>query len=154
MEVNMKKSACIFSLSALVILSFVLHSSLSAQTVNYEKYLSVSDVEKVTGLKGIKLDIQAITLSFTRADGKKILQVVFGRPDEYKSLTGNAELYKPLKGIADEAVIAIPMMPYEIVFLKKTRYCVRLTTFPEEGLKTFVSEDQLKAIAELIASRL
>jgi hypothetical protein len=154
MEADMKKSVCLFSLSALIILLFVVHSSVSAQTPNYEKYLSVSDVEKATGLNGIKLDVQALTLSFKRADGKEVLRAVFRAPDEYKSLTGNSELYKPLKGIADEAVIGIPVMPYEIIFLKKTRYCVQLTTFPEEGLKTFVSEDQLKAIAELIVTRL
>lgn len=150
----MKKSVCMFSSSVLVILLFVLHSSISAQTANHEKYLSVSDVERTTGFKGIKLDVQAITLIFKRADGKEILRAVFRAPEEYKSLTGNSELYKPLKGIADEAVIGIPAMPYEIIFLKKTKYCVQLTTFPEEALKTFVSEDQLKAIAELIVTRL
>lgn len=111
-------------------------------------------MEKATGLKGIKLEVQAITLSLKRADGKEILRAVFRAPDEYESLTGNTELYKPLKGIADEAVIGIPAMPHEIVFLKKTKYCVQLTTFPEQGLKTFVSEEQLKAIAELIVTRL
>jgi len=124
----------------------------SVYTNPYAKYLTVADVERITGFSGIQQNLEPSALHFLRSDGKEILQVKFW-VKEYFSNFKNDNKYSPISGIGDAALIGTLQLPIQLVFMRG-QYCVEITTFPEEGLKLFLSLDQLKTVANYISSRL
>jgi hypothetical protein len=118
----------------------------------YAKYITVADVERITGLRGIQQNLEPFILHFLRSDGKEILKIKFSQR-AYFNYFKDDNKYGPVKGVGEAALIGTPQLPIQILFIKGEN-CVELTTFPEEGLKLFLSVDQLTSIAQLIASRL
>jgi hypothetical protein len=118
----------------------------------YAKYLTVADVERITGLRGIQQNLEPSILHFLRSDGKEILQVKFSAKEYFDNFK-NDNKYSPISGIGDAALIGTLQLPIQLV-LMRGQYCVEITTFPEEGLKLFLSLDQLKTVANYISSRL
>jgi len=119
---------------------------------SFAQYLTIADVEKVTGFSGIEQKLEPSVLHFFRNDGREVLQVRFWNK-EYFSTFANDNKYSPLSGIGEKALLGTPQLPIVLIFAKG-RHCVEISTFPEEGLKLFLSLDQLKTIANYIASRL
>jgi hypothetical protein len=120
----------------------------------YAQYLSVADVEKATGLKGLSMKESPITLEFYAAGGAKILEARFDRPSFYDSEVGpNTQYYESVAGVGEKAALGIPQMPYRLVFIKG-KYCVMVQTLPGGDGKLPVAKDQLIAIGKIIASRL
>ncbi len=124
----------------------------SEYTNPYAKYLTVDDVERITGLSGIQRKLEPSILHFLRSDEKEILQVKFSAKEYFNNFRED-DKYGPISGIGDAALIGTPQLPIQLLFIRG-QYCIEITTFPEEGLKLFLSLDQMKIAANCISSRL
>jgi len=124
----------------------------SVYTSPYAKYLTVADVERITGISGIQQNLEPFILHFLRSDGKEILQVKFSAKEYFNNFK-NDNKYSPISGIGEAALFGTPQLPIVLIFTKGI-HCVEISTFPEEGLKLFLSLDQLKTVANYILSRL
>ena len=123
------------------------------RTQYYAKYLSVADVEQVTGLKGITTK-HNYTLHFHNADGIEILRVSFYSVKDWDFyVSDDKSLWAPVEGIGDRAAYEVPRMPYMLAFAKG-HHMVILGTTRKEGLTMHLSLDQLKALANIILPRL
>ena len=119
----------------------------------YAEYLTVEDVEKVTGISGLTMMEESITLKFYNGDGTNILEARFDGSTFYESEVGaNEEYYTPVSDLGDKAAICIPDMPYRVTFLQGD-HAVMIQTIPQDG-NLPVSEEQLIALAEIVSSRL
>jgi hypothetical protein len=117
----------------------------------YAQYLAVADVERITGLSGLQQRLELSILHFFRIDGKEILQVKFW-PKAYFINCKNDSKYNPITGIGEAALVGTIQLPIVLIFTKG-QYCIEISTFPEEGLKLFLSLEQLKTVANYISSR-
>ncbi len=142
-------------------LSVIAAGSARAQNPD-DKYLTGSDIEKVTGMKGIhavprgSIPGAAGDLNFADASGELILMIQFTDAAGFNGLkTRYAQ--GAVSGVGDQAVqgAAIPGMPDNLLaFTKRTR-CVVLTAFGDFiKKKLYLTVDQLVAIGKIIASRL
>ncbi len=119
----------------------------------YGKYLTVSDVENVTGLQGVTRKEIALTLEFYNEAGEKILDACFNSPNFYKNeVEKNQAYYGEIPGIGQRAALAIPGTPYRITFLQG-EFCIMIQT-PLEGGKTILKIAQMIEICSIIAGRL
>ena len=119
----------------------------------YAEYLTVADVEEVTGMSGLTMKEEAVTLEFYNGDGVSILEARFYGSDFYEAEVGaNEEYYTPLSDLGDKAAICIPDMPYRVTFLQG-EHAVMVQTI-SQGSDLPVSEEQLIALAKIVSSRL
>jgi hypothetical protein len=118
----------------------------------FAKYLTIADVERITGLTGVQQNLEPFILHFLLSDGKQILQVKFSEKGYFNNFK-NDKRYSPIQGIGDGALIGTLQLPIQLL-LVKGQFCVEIMTFPKEGLKLFLSFDQLKTVANYISSRL
>ncbi len=119
----------------------------------YAKYLTIADVEEVTGMTGLTSREEAITLTFFSDDGTDILEVRFDGNSFYDAEVGaNEEYYTPVSDLGDKAAICIPAMPYKVTFLQGD-HCIMVQTIPQSS-DLPVTEDQLITLAKIVASRL
>lgn len=143
-------------LIALVLVSLLVFSMMSLAAGSdslYGKYLTVADIEKVTGLKGVIRKEVALTLEFYNAKNEKIVEARFDGPDFYKKeVDGNQKYYTPVPGIGEKAAYTLGDTPYRLTFLKG-KYCVMVQT-PFQSSKTPGNKDFLIAICKIIAERL
>jgi hypothetical protein len=116
----------------------------------YAKYLSVAEFEKITGLTGV-ITKHEYDLQFYDSTGKNhLLQVRFDQPKSFARETKNTSLWQPVEGIGEKAMWSIPAMPFNITFIRGT-HMVALCTFTKpDSIETFLSFDQLKAVAKII----
>ena len=128
---------------------------------SYDKYLSVSDVEKASGYNGIKQiaddkdQVLHGDLNFADEDGKKILAVFFQPSDRYESRKKLPKNYKAqVEGVGEEAFQGpdLGTFPPTTLVFRKGDYCVSLIT--DRSNKHMLALDQLVAIAKIIASRI
>ncbi len=120
---------------------------------SYGKYLTVSDVENVTGLQGVTRKEIALTMEFYNEADEKILEACFNSPNFYKNeVEKNQAYYVEISGIGQRAALAIPGTPYRITFLQG-KFCVMVQT-PLEGGKTILKITQMIEICKIIAGRL
>jgi len=118
----------------------------------YAQSLTVADVEKITGISGIRCEMEPLTLHFYLEDGREILRVQF-RGKIYFDYQKAESKYSPISGVGEAALVGTLQLPIQLLFVKG-KDCIDITTFPEEGLKLFLSLDQLKAVASYILSRM
>lgn len=118
----------------------------------YAKYLTATDVEKITGLGGIQQNLEPSILHFLRGDEKEILQVKFWTKAYFSNFKNDSK-YSPITGIGEASLVGTSELPIVLIFTKG-KHCVEISTFPEEGLKLFLSLDQLKTVAKHISSQL
>lgn len=119
----------------------------------YTEYLTVEDVEKATGMSGLTMMEEAITLKFFTDDGTSILEARFDGSAFYESEVGaNEEYYTPVSDLGDKAAICIPDMPYRVTFLQGD-HTVMVQTIPQDGTLP-VTEEQLISLAKIVSSRL
>ncbi len=145
-----------FLLIALIIVSLIVSSvaSLAAGSSSlYGKYLTVADVEKVTGLKGVTRKEVALTLEFYNAKNEKIIEARFYGPDFYKEeVDENKKYYTPISGIGEKAAYTLGDTPYRLTFAKG-KFSVMVQT-PFQSAKDPKNKDFLITICKIIAGRL
>jgi hypothetical protein len=132
-----------------------------AQTLR-EKCLTGADIEKITGMRGIKLIPPGSVagangdLNFADSSGELILMVQI---TDAKNYAGFRAKYAKgsFMGVGDEAVLGavMPGMSDNMLAFKKGTRCVVLTSFADfVKQKVYLTVDQLTALGKLIASRL
>ena len=154
----MSRTSVIF-LFAIIALCFC--SAVAAET--FDKYISAADIEKVTGLQDVKLSKSsqhgsAGTLQFKNKEGKTILEVKFNKSSLYDR-SEKAKIVNvkgDIKGIGEDAFYASNFSdsPNYLCF-KKGKFSVDLAAFVKrEDGKPFLTIEQLKELAKVIASRI
>ena len=151
----MRKSSCVFGICLCLTLAAVAQSP-------YDKYLTGADVEKVTGIKGVKLIPRGSVagaggdLNFADASGELILMAQFTAAKNYDSFK-NKYANGAVSGVGTQAVqgAIMPGMPDNLLAFTKGTHCVVLTAFGDFiKKKVYLTADQLAALGKLIASRL
>lgn len=140
-----------------LVVSFLITLTISSMVLGadknyYSKYLTVADVEKVTGMKGIKAN-HNFSLHFNNSKGKEILIVRFHKSDTFDTITKDKN-WGPYTGVGDKAKIAIPNMLYTIAFTKGENMAEVLSTIDPSTMKAYFNVDQLKAICQIIEKRI
>lgn len=145
--------AAIFLLGSLCLMAL-------AYSYQYAKFITVQDIEKVTGLKGVT-PIQKSAdadgdLNFARQDGKLILSASFLPTSAYAGAKSSREGFKSAyPGIGEEAFIGpAGNSPSFILVFRKAAYTVMLNTELESETSARLSIEQLVALAKIIASRM
>jgi hypothetical protein len=119
----------------------------------YGKYLTVSDVEKAAGIKGVTRKEVALTLEFYNAQNQKIVEARFYGPEFYQEeVIKNQKYYTPIAGIGDKAAYTLGDMPYRLTFMKG-KFGVMVQT-PFGSAKNPKNKDFLITICKIIAGRL
>ena len=130
--------------------------------------LTVADVEKVTGLKGVQLVAPgSITgagagLNFATADKHMLLMVNFGpaalyqRAREQKTYAGVPMplLHADVPGIGDEAFDSPPGPMQYVLYVRKGATAASFTAYYVSANKATLTMDQLKALAKTAVSRM
>ncbi len=128
----------------------------------YQKLLTVADVESVTGVKGLKLVPRNPVkgaggdLNFAKADGSLLLMVRFGPRSLYDGWKAQDGIVNStVSGIGDEAFNGPSGMAPYVLFFRKADHSVSISSFlNSDDMKPFVPQDQLRALAKIILSRL
>ena len=133
--------------------------------------LTIPDVEKVTGLKGIQtVRPGSVTgagpgLNFVGPDKKMLLMVNFGTADLYNRAKAQKEMtvggmtmpmplfHAAVPGIGDEAFDSPPGNMQYVLYLRKGQKAASLTTYISAG-KPLLTMAQLKQLGAIVASRL
>jgi hypothetical protein len=119
----------------------------------YDKYLTVADVEKASGLKGVIRKEVAVTLEFYNAKNEKIIEARFYGPEFYQDEVGkNQKYYTPITGIGEKAAYTLGDTPYRLTFAKG-KFSVMVQT-PFQNAKDPKNKDFLIDICKIIAGRL
>jgi len=152
---------------AVLALAFLHPLLLCAQTV--DSRLTVTDVEKVIGLKGIrriKVDSSPAsgrdTIDFTASNGKNVLSVTFYSAEDFDDFKnphvidfGGAKTtvntnYGAVPGLGDEAFHGKATSIAPPLHVKKGTQAFSLVPFVSRNQLTF---EQVKALARIILSR-
>lgn len=134
-----------------------------AQTPAPDPRLTIADVEKVSGLSGVKQVAQGSmtgaggALNFAGPDGKLILMVNFAAASFYDSVRKNQTVFHALvPDVGDEAFDAPPGAMQYVLYVKKGAKAVSLTAFisTSRPYAPKLTLDQLKALARVVLPRL
>lgn len=141
----------------------------SAQTA--DPRLTVADVEKILGMKGVHLVAPGSQpgagpgLDFAGPDNKLILMVNLGPAALYRRAREQKEMdiggqkvpmvlyHATVPGIGDEAFDAPPGNMQYVIYLRKGTQGASVSTYLSGG-KPILSMPQLKAVAKVVADRL
>ena len=130
---------------------------------SYDNYLAAADIEKVSGLTGVKLVPKDPTkgaggnLNFATSDDKLIVMVQIVDKSFYE---GYKEYFTctELKGLGDQAMkgASIPNGPENLVVFTKGNTCVALTVFinMNDMSKNMLSVEQTAELAKIIEGRM
>jgi hypothetical protein len=131
-----------------------------AYSYQYAKFVTIQDIEKVTGLKGVNMMAKSADadgdLNFARQDGKLILSATFLPASAYVGAKSSKAGFKStISGIGEEAFIgpAGDSPSYMLVF-HKAAYTVILNTELENETRARLTLEQLTALAKIISSRM
>jgi hypothetical protein len=137
---------------------------LLAQELDYSKFLTVADIQKVTGLSGVKQVSRNPQrragghLNFERADNQMILIASFLPLSQYEAYKNEKDMVKSMvQGIGEEAFIGPGVMdPQYMLVFKKGNYCVAISTFVdvEDPDKTTLTMNHVIAIGKIVAGRI
>ncbi len=138
-------------------------SAAAAGSQEKEKYLTIADVEKVSGEKGIKLVAYnpgkgaGGDLNFAKSDDTMFLLAQIQPKYFWNIWKGQADSFnEPVSGVGDEAFNGPKGMPsnYVLFFLKgDTAFSVSSFFNAGDTSKPFFSEDQLIELAKIMLSR-
>ena len=126
----------------------------------YARFITVSDIEKVTGLKGIATVPKTADadgdLNFAAKDGRLILSASFLPASAYVGAKSSRDGFKNvIAGVGEEAFIGpAGNSPSFILVFRKAAYTVVLNTELESDTRARVPIEQLTALAKIIASRM
>jgi hypothetical protein len=155
-EMNWRKTS---ALAAGFLMSLWLLATL-AYSFQYAKFITVQDIEKVTGLKGIVPVPKGADadgdLNFALKDGKLLVSASFLPASAYVGAKSSKEGFKSVyTGIGEEAFIGpTGNVPTYILVFRKAAYTVMINTELESETKARLTLDQLVALAKIIASRM
>jgi hypothetical protein len=147
------------------------------QPAGADHRLTIADVEKVSGLKGIQLVPRMSQagagghLNFADADKHLVLMVNFGTADLYRHAREQKELkvgdtmipmalyHADVKGLGDEAFDSPPGSLQYVLYVRKGNQAVSITTYVRSGGNvrnptSVLTIDQLKQLAAIVVSRL
>ncbi len=128
----------------------------------YEKYLTASDVERASGIKGVRQIPRGSVagaggdLNFTDDSGELILMVQFADAKDFAGLKANYAK-GAVGGVGDQAIqgASMPGMPDNLLAFTKGTRLVVLTAFGDfVNKKTYLTIDQLTTLGRSIAARL
>ena len=123
--------------------------------------LTVADVEKVSGLTGVKLVPRDPAkgaggdLNFVGPEGKLLLMVRFGTAALYDTVRKGTTYHALVPGLGDEAFDAPPGASQYALYVKKGTKAISVTAYASttKPYGPRLTMDQLKAIASVILSR-
>ena len=126
-----------------------------------QKLLTIADVEAVTGVKGVKLVPKdpkkgaGGDVNFAKPDGSLLVMLIAAPGtmyDAWKSQSGafNASV----SGVGDEAFIGPANVTPYVLFFRKGKNSASISSFLNSDMKPLLTQDQIKALAKLVASRL
>jgi hypothetical protein len=151
----------IIFLFSFILFFFILVIGFAADS---EKLLTVNDVEKVTEIQGIKLVPRNPAmgaggdLNFAKEDNTMLLTVAIQDSSMYKRWKSEEGFFHAdVSGIGDEAFEGPGVGEHRyILIFRKGKKAFSLSSFFDmsAGGKTFLSQDQLRALAKIILSRL
>jgi hypothetical protein len=144
----------------------VFTASVVAQTS--DPRLTIADVEKVTGLKGLQqVGPGAVTgagpgLNFAGPDKHMVLMVNFGpaalyqRAKEQKTVAGMPMplFHADVPGVGDEAFDSPPGSMQYVLYMRKGANAASFTSYYVSTGKATLTMEQLKAIAKIAAGRM
>jgi hypothetical protein len=130
--------------------------------------LTVADVEKVTGLKGLQLVAPGSVpgagagLNFATTDKKMILMVNFGPAALYSRAKAQKEshgvpmplFHGDVPGVGDEAFDSPPGPLQYVLYVRKGGNAASFTAYFVPPNKATLTMEQLKQIAKVVASRM
>ncbi len=143
-------------------------STLAKGNPTPQSLITVADVEKVSGLTGIKQQVQGDSLTFRTQDNKLVLKVQVRNDRIYKQTKAEKlSFHASVSGIGDDAFdspsddinmgVRSPdgkKQPYLLWFLKGGT-SVSLTTYASSSHPQFyLSQDKLRELAKVMVSRL
>ena len=140
-------------------------SSTVILAATYDSFLTIADVEKVSGLTGIKIVAKDPSkgaggdLNFATADGKLVMMANFLNVRYFQEYKKQPSYFKaPVAGVGDEAFSGPKRDPQYVLFFRKGNYCVTLSSFfNPEGTSTnptMLTMNQLIALGKTIAARI
>ena len=166
MGVGMKKGSFLLIGLALILCS---HAA-EVLAGKFDAILTAADVEKATGLKGVKKvprqkAVEGITenkfltgdINFTRSDNQPILEVQFRPSFAFDQFKGDSGFIKaPVPGLGEEAYTSPSFDPQTTVNFKKGLYFVAVSTHidPKDRTRPVLKIDQVISVARTIASRM
>lgn len=122
---------------------------------SYGQYLTAADVEKVSGLGGLKVTDENRALKFTDSAGTVVYEAKFYDSAFYEDeVGGNRKYYTDVSGVGDKAAICIPDSPYRLTFAKGQSSVMTQVLGKDDKGKWLLTEEQLIALAQVIASRM
>jgi hypothetical protein len=122
---------------------------------NYGAYISVSDVEEISGIDGIKEVEEPQKIKFTNSNGDIVYEVSFYGDYFYdEEVGGNQEYYTEVVDVGDKAAICLPDSPYRLTFIKGSQSVMTQTLTKNSEGEWILSEEQLVELAKIIASKL
>jgi hypothetical protein len=153
-------------LSAALLVASVIASMAFAQAA--DPRLTVADVEKATGLKGVQLVAPGSVpgagagLNFASADRKMILMVNFGPAALYSRAKAQKEyagvpmplFHADVPGIGDEAFDSPPGPLQYVLYVRKGANAASFTAYYVPPNKATLTLEQLKQLAKIAASRM
>jgi hypothetical protein len=130
----------------------------------YDHIIAAADVEKITGLTGVKQvpreplnKFKNGDLNFVGSNNEPILMIQFRPLFVFDAMKADGGYFKaPLQDVGEEAFTSPAFDPQFSVNFRKGNYIAVVTTHidPKDKSKTVLKMDQLIALAKLIAQRM
>ncbi len=125
----------------------------------YAKFITVADIERVTGLKGVNMVPKGPDsdddLTFASQDGKVILAVSFLPASAFAGAkSSKAGMKSPLSGVGDEAFVGPTSGPLYILVFRKAAHTVIMNTELDEANRARIPIEKMTEIAKIVSSRL
>ncbi len=130
----------------------------------FDHVINAADVEKITGLKGVKQvpreklnKFRNGDLNFVMSDDKPLLMIQFRPSYVFAAMKADSGYVKAsVPGIGEEAFTSPAFDPqFSVNFLKGKYYAIVTTHVDEKDkTRTVLKMDQLIAIAKLVASKM
>jgi hypothetical protein len=151
----------------LAMLSLAIIAGLSATVYaegQFDHVITAADVEKITGLKGVKQvpreklnKFKNGDLNFLLSDGKPLLMIQFRPSYVFAAMKADSGYVKAsVPGVGQEAFTSPAFDPQFSINFLKGKYFAIVTTHVDamDKTKTVLKMDQLIAIAKLVASKM
>jgi hypothetical protein len=139
------------------------YSAPPATEPSFDRCLTAADIEKAIGLAGVKAIARQSKpgatgqLNFVTRDGYLLLMVQFENADLFNKSKAMKSYFKgSLPGIGEEAFFGPAADPQYILYFRKGKYCVSLSSFFNfaAGGKPYLAVESLSKLARIIAVRL
>jgi hypothetical protein len=151
----------------LAMMSLAIIAALSATVYaegQFDHVINAADVEKITGLKGVKQvpreklnKFRNGDLNFILSDDKPLIMIQFRPSYVFAAMKADGGYVKAsIPGVGEEAFSSPAFDPqFSINFLKGKYYAIVTTHVDaKDKTKTILKMDQLIAIAKLVASKM